>query len=569
MKSNWGVVVLICAAPLPAWSAVDLNGLDEAQEANVRAHLALQDLGCDAPLWLVRRQFRRAEAEVRGALEALGFYGVRTEAELEFPEEACWLAVLTIDPGTPVSIAEVKVLIEEPLGSEPEMKKFLRLGQDLVDEVLDHGRYETYKRALVSTAQALGYFDARFSEHRVVVDAKQHRAEIQLRLDGGTRYRFGPIDVRSRALTPELVRAFVPFTEGDPYDAAQVSKLRRDLNDSGYFGEVRVIAEPSTSGEPEVPVVLETEAPEPRRVYTVGVGYATDTGLRLRGDFTDRLVNRRGHRAHVGLLLSPVRSTLDASYRLPHTNPVDDWFSFDAGITQEDTDTSETDAKRIGVRHIHERGAWAETNYVEASWDDFEIAGERSTSQLLMFGTSWTRTESDSSSRPTRGYRLGGDLRGATRTLLSDNDFVQVRVNGKYLRSISESVRVLVRAEGGWTAKDEFSELPPSVRFFAGGDNSIRGYGYQELGPESEGEVVGGSRLLTGSLELDWEFRGKWALAVFGDAGSAFNSTPEFSTGVGIGVRWYSPLGPVRFDLAHPLDGDDAVRVHITVGPDL
>jgi translocation and assembly module TamA len=131
-------------------------------------------------------------------------------------------------------------------------------------------------------------------------------------------------------------------------------------------------------------------------------------------------------------------------------------------------------------------------------------------------------------------------------------------------------LRVIGRVHAGWTFQNEFEDLPPSVRFFAGGDNSVRGYGYEELGPEQDGEVVGGRRLLTGSLEFDVLLRPNWSVAAFVDSGSAFNTTPDFSTGVGLGLRWYSPLGPLRFDLAHPLDDPDrSVRLHISLGPDL
>jgi translocation and assembly module TamA len=560
--------VWIACIATDADATIEIHGLDDAQERNVRAHLSLSDVGCDAPVWLVRRQYRIAEMEVREGLEALGYYDPNIDASLDVPTGDCWVARFAIEAGRPVEVARVDVSVGE-LTTLKVMQARLRARKELEGKQLNHGTYEAYKQSIANVARMVGYFDSRFTTAKVSVDAEARTATISLALEPGERYRFGRISVSSEALRPELVRAYVPFKEGAPYDGIAVSQLRRDLNDSGYFGQVTVQAEPSHSEARDVPVSIEVTAPNPRRVYTVGVGYATDTGVRFRADVTDRLRNDRGHRAGASLLVSPVRSTINANYRLPHRNPIDDWFSFDIGYTHEDTDTSKTDAQRAGIRHIHQRGDWVETNFIEGSLEDFEIAGERSESRLLMIGTSWTRTKTEENPRPMQGYRLTAELRGALRYLGSDNDFAQARLSGKHVLGLGSKLRVLTRAEVGWTVKDDFSSLPPSVRYFAGGDNSIRGYGYQELGPEEDGEVVGGSRLVLGSLELDYPFFQRWSVAAFVDTGSAYDDKPQMSTGAGLGVRWYSPLGPIRVDVAHPFDSDDDVRLHITVGPDL
>ena len=128
-----------------------------------------------------------------------------------------------------------------------------------------------------------------------------------------------------------------------------------------------------------------------------------------------------------------------------------------------------------------------------------------------------------------------------------------------------------MRANISTTLKDEFDELPPSVRFFVGGDRSIRGYDFESLGPRNDlGKVIGGAHLIETSVEVDHVVRGNWSLAGFVDSGSAFNERPEFFTGVGLGLRWQSPVGPIRVDLATPLDDSDGgLRIHISMGPDL
>jgi translocation and assembly module TamA len=132
--------------------------------------------------------------------------------------------------------------------------------------------------------------------------------------------------------------------------------------------------------------------------------------------------------------------------------------------------------------------------------------------------------------------------------------------------------RLIIRGEGGGSVVSEFSELPPSKRFFAGGDNSIRGYAYDSLGPEDEdGNVKGGKYLMVGSIEFEHRLKDNWSAAAFYDAGNAFDSlTDPFRHGAGFGIRWRSPVGPVRLDLAFPLgDADRSWRIHINIGPDL
>jgi translocation and assembly module TamA len=204
--------------------------------------------------------------------------------------------------------------------------------------------------------------------------------------------------------------------------------------------------------------------------------------------------------------------------------------------------------------------------------EDFEIGSQSGRSRLLMPGLEWVRLDADDAIRPNRGSRLQFELRGASDSLGSDTSFVQFTATGKWIWSVLTKSRVLVRTELGRIWFDNFLDLPPSVRYFAGGDYSVRGYDYETLGPVNElGEVIGGSRLFTAGVEFETQVKPAWSVALFSDSGNAFSSSDvDFFSSVGIGARWRSPLGPVRIDLAKPLDGPDRdVRLHLTLGPDL
>jgi len=569
---GWRLGTVLLATMLTATAAADveLSGLDKRQAANVRAHLGLEQIDCEAPSWLVSRRFRDVDTDVAEALEALGYYEFDVDKTLAFPDGECWQARVAVTVGQPVLVRSITIDVDGALGREPETAAVIGLAEGMRDQRFEHNDYEGIKRDLVDTARALGYFDAALVTHEVKVNVGERSADVTIRMTGGERYRFGGVTATEGILERRLIDVYVPFRSGDPFRADQVAQLRRNLNESGYFDQAIVIAEPSPAIAHEVPVTIELTPPRRHWVYTLGLGYATDTGVRFRADTDNRLLNDRGHRVEVRSLASKVRSDIDATYRIPHRNPLNDWLAFGGGLAHEETDTQTSDIRKVTARHVYDRAGWVEIDFSELTFEDFEIAGENGQSRLVLFGTTLSRVWRDDPVRPERGLRLSGTVQGATQDLGSDTDFVQARAAVKVVQKITRRNRLLARIESGWTWKDEFSDLPPSIRFFAGGDNSVRGYGYQDLGPEQDGEVVGGSGLLTGSVEWDWLFLPKWSLAAFVDSGSAYDREPTFSTGVGLGVRWYSPLGPIRVDLARPLDDPSReLRLHVSIGPDL
>jgi translocation and assembly module TamA len=190
----------------------------------------------------------------------------------------------------------------------------------------------------------------------------------------------------------------------------------------------------------------------------------------------------------------------------------------------------------------------------------------------LQPGASWIRLRADNTIRPDHGDRLFFEVSAASDQLGSDTSFIQTIAESRWIRSLADRSRILARIRAGATWNRDFNELPPSARYFAGGDNSVRGYEFRSQGPvDADGDVVGGDRLLVASIEYEYELREKWSVATFYDAGNAFHAGKlDAVAGFGIGARWQSPLGPIRIDVARPLDGIDRdLRLHISLGPDL
>ena len=549
---------------------VVITGVDGPVAANVLAYLDLDEEPCDAPRWRVEQLYRNAPERIRDALQAFGFYEPGIVPELGFAEE-CWHAQFAITAGEPVRIRTLDLTLTGEAETDPQFQAALAEAGLANGGVLSHGAYELLKRRWSDLARERGYADAQFSVSRIDVYPEERVADVALRFDSGPRYSFGRTELTQDVLTERLASSYLTFREGQPYDSRRLTDVYAALADSGYFRTIDVRPLPADPATRTIPIAV-TLTSAARTLTSYGVGFSTDTGPRFRFGRNNTRFNDRGHQFGVNAQLSPVVSELTVNYRLPIESR-SEWLNFDAGIEREDTETAESKRLEFGVRRVHERrGDWTRTELLSLRVEDFAVANQASRARLLMPGVDWTRIRADNEIRPTLGSKLSLEVRGANDAIVSDTTFVQTIAHGKWIWSTPRGQRLLVRGQVGATAKRDFAELPASVRFFAGGDNSVRGYGFEALGPvDAAGQVIGGSSLATGSFEFEQPLRERWSLAFFVDSGNAFeNSRIDAKTGVGVGGRWQSPLGPIRIDLAHALDGDGRDwRVHVSLGPDL
>lgn len=563
--------VIVMVLSTNAVATVEFTGLDPALERNARGLVQIASAPCDRPRWRIERLYRNADKQLQGALEALGYYTYTLEKELSFEDPSCWAATFTIQLGTPVVIDEVRLSITGDANEYREIVDEIAARKPQVGDVLNHGAYEAFKRSVLTQLGNRGFLAAELTRSEVVVDEALRFAVINMDVESGRRYRFGELSYTEGILDADILRSYSTFKPGEYYDAEAISRLHEQLRGSGFFASVSIRAEP-VDGELEVPVVV-TLRPAKRHRFSAGVGYSTDTGLHGTLGYANRRLNPAGHRLASELFVSQVDTEVTATYSWPRAGTRLSWIEAYSGHQRRRTDTSESDKTTVGLRLIRNRtDRWLETPYVDLTYEDFEVAGERDRSTLLIPGITWEATEGRALRRIESGWRVSVDIRGSYKELFSDATFGQVTSSAKYIRSLGDTTRLVLRGDLGTTFGADVGDLPATVRFFTGGDTSVRGYDFESIGPlDDEGEVIGGSNLATFSAEIDWLVRGDWAVAAFADTGSAFNESHiEWQTGVGVGVRWFSPFGPVRLDFAHPLDDDDTdYRIHLTLGPDL
>lgn len=528
---------------------------------------------------------------IRRALEPYGYYDAVVTGTLERDGEA-WTATFVVEPGEPVRVRELDLQLVAADHLDDAGFAGRRIARAVEDfplaagEPFSHVLYEQGKAAIEDAAARGGFLEAWFVERRVTVDPAAGTADIALRYAPGRRFHFGEVTLEpADVLDPRVLRDYVTIEPGDPFGYPALLALQRDLLDSGYFDEVEVEALPQLEGPRPplaVPVRVTLVAARPRRL-TLGAGYRTDVGARGTFGLELRRLNPLGHRFGLEIQAAEHERFAKAQFVVPRTRRArTDRFVFDLGYGDDRPDTSDSETSLASASYSRTRGGRVEVATVQLRRDDWRIgpadaAGALADrSDFLLLGVSQTRTSRQTPVYSRRGSRLHLRLEGASEGLVSDTNLVRGLVDGKWIAGLGRRFRLLYRVDLGYLHTGDFDVLPPSLRFFTGGDQSVRGFGYEEIGARNAaGIVIGGDSLATASIELERRLFERWAIAAFFDAGDAFfaDDPPalrDLRMGTGLGVRWLSPIGMVRVDVAVAFrEEGEPVRLHLTVGPDL
>jgi len=568
------IFCLLCASPLRAERvSVVVEGVEGDVLDSVRASIELHQYeDRDVSPIEVRRLFERADEQIRTALEPFGYYGSDVTGKLELPEAGKYRATFRVAPGEPVIVRKESVVIRGGASELPGVKAALEHFQPKQGGRLDHGAYERSKQEIVTALANEGFIAAQLVKHRVEVVRGANSAEIDLEWDPGPQHRFGQVRYSNAQFPDKFLQRYTPWREGEFYSTDKLLNLQQALVDADYFSAVAVSPDLGHVQDAIVPVDVAL-VPAKRTVYTANVYVSTDSGPGTRLGFERRWLNKRGHKFGSDIQYSTRLQEISAQYQIPKPGIPNRRLTFGAGYRDETTDTSRSRMARAAASQVTDRWkGFQRTLGLQYLNGDFEIANEQHSTSLLYAEGLLTRKKANDLYFPLSGYQLLYGLRVAAESVLSETSFVQARAEGKWLRQAGDHDRIILRAMLGGMVVDNFDALPPELRFFAGGDRSIRGFDYQEIGDlDEKGEVIGGKYQAIGSAEYEHYFLPKWGAAVFVDAGDAFTKDFNANVGAGIGVRWKSPVGLLRVDLARPLvsDFEHEWRIHIIIGPDL
>lgn len=554
-------------------SGIEGDALDNVRAALVLPVGLLQGDRVDR-LWLDRFA-RQAVESARTALEPFGYYNAVVTVTVEALAERFRLLV-TVTPGAALRLARVSVSLAGAGDQEKRLQRLKTAFPLKAGDVLLHAKYEEAKSALAARARDLGYLDAEYSRHEIRIAQPGTSATIELLLETGPRYYFGATSIQGAPDYPDsFLRRHLTYAADETFSYPQLGESQRNFSNSERFSEVVMTPDLQAASAFRVPVTVQLKQ-APRFSLRPGIGYGTDTGARFTVRYRDLNVFHLGHELSSNLYIAERLQGLVTGYSIPSPRDVRSSTTLQLNLQQEETSNYHSRILALELARNRSFGPGKlGTAAIKAHYEEYTVAAERSRVRLLLPDLRFSDDRYSNPVRPRRGFRYTLELRGTHQLLGSDTALVQMLAGGSHLLPLPGRFALHTRANAAVTLlNDPLSDIPPSLRFFAGGDQSVRGYSYKSLGPRNAaGNVTGGKQLLTGSAELERALFQKWGISVFYDVGNSFNSFSAVSLfqGAGVGLHYYTSVGALNLSIAWPLGGsyDPSPRIHFTVGFEL
>lgn len=509
------------------------------------------------------RLYQQGPQQIKLALKPFGYFNARVKAQLHHTNNN-WVATYQVKPGPLVKISQIDLNLAGPGADDPKLKEFiahfpLKKGDTLITK-----QYDEAKQNFFEVAQNQGYLAAQIQESKIQVNIIKQQAHIILQFVTGPRYYFGPVTFSTHILSQKFLQRYTPFKQGQPYSPDKLLQLQDDLSNSPYFNQVLINPLRDQTQAQHIPILVNLKS-RPAKQYDFGLGYGTDTGVRGSLGMQLRRLTRSGQRFNADIKASQINSSLLANYIFPGAHPNTDEYRIFTGISGERYDQGTSQTRQVGASYIKSVAGWQQTLKLAYQFETFRLTPDPNyrTSQLVIPSIGWSRVKADNILYPTHGYSTQFTIATAIDSYVSDSRFMQASWRYKWIHAYGNNSRLLLRADLGYIVADNIDNLPPSIRFYAGGTKSLRGYSYQQLGP--------GRYLAEGSIEYQHRIKGNWHGAIFYDTGNAFNHMSEgLKRGLGLGLVWVSPIGPINLSLAKALDTEgQPLMVQFSMGPDL
>jgi translocation and assembly module TamA len=607
---------------------IRVSGVPEPMLLNVQNRV--NTLAINDHLKLSKSRLQRAtesiEAEAIQAVRPYGYYHATVISELKEQEGDHWLLLLALTPGPPLLVSAADIRFSGPGAELEELREWSKDWPMPVGKRVNQVLWEEQKGRALELAESHGYLAARFTRQQIRADLDSNTAELELELDTGPQAVMGSVSYQQDVVNPEILEGLPRFKAGQAYDSWLLEKFRLDVWHTGYFDDVEVIEERRLEESPPVVnLVVKANARKPN-TYQGTLGFGTDTGIRAQMLWTRRLLSERGDSLDMGLGWQETNNEFSfrSNYRLPRRHHARQFWTSDFGIRKVNQDleikVDQSDADFIklangdvtsyslkggllvlrdfegGYEQIHEN--WYGQYVIEKN--EYQLLDEiieqlpgpiseenqgllQGTGSSMSFGVNWDWPAVRGSGFETVGHHERLWVFTANEIWGSDTDFSQAYISSHWNRMLGDRFKLLLRGETGYSDADvvdlnlrlddltaalSVTRLPDLYRFKAGGSRSVRGYSFESLSNNG----IGSNNIITASAELEMLFRPNWSAAAFVDTGNAFNDWDkiELKSGVGLGLRWYTIIGSIRLDVAHPLDIDgDPWRLHFTIGTPL
>jgi len=551
---------------------IEITGLqgELLQQATANITVNRELAAATSPRTLDRR-VRQAVTQIDNALKVNGYYSAIITPHI--PEQGeKHIFRFDVVKGEPVRIRGVRLEITGDGADFSEFQNWKKAFPLQPGNILVDTRYEEALTELQRTARKYGFFDSRVNTREILIDQSALKADIHIKFETGSRFRYGEIRLDQDYFDTDFLQRFFNIEPGQSFNNDDLQVLHQRFSTSDYFSSIRLSPLLDERSADAVPVSIELERRKRDR-YFAGIGYSTDLGVRGKLGMDRRYVNSRGHSFSSLLDYADLKRQVMIAYKIPLSRPYTENLILSYRYSdRRDEDLKSRvngiDATKVWKRGLHDwqYGLWFFTA-------DNELDGEQSEGKFLAPSAGWSYARADNILFPRKAWQLGVNFVGALESIVSTESFLQARLNTTLIFPTFEYDRLLLRGQLGRTFIENFSVLPKQLRFYAGGDNSVRGYEYQSLAPYNKnGSLVGGDSLIFGSVEYEHYFRREIAAAVFWDTGNAFfaGDAINLEHGAGVGLHLNLPFGVFRFDVANALSKPDRPwRLHITLRPDL
>ncbi len=567
-------------------ASIEVIGVDEELAKNIELHMPVTVPECNADRGEVKQFFTTVKKRLRKASRALGYYDTEFRSGGKI-EKGCWKLRLQVNQGKPTKIISQKISIVGGGAKLPIFKKILSEKPYEKGDVLNHKLYTDYKARMTDAAQALGFFDAEFETRSIRVDALAHKATLDLKFNTGTRYRYGVVTVEQDVLDDTVIDNYLLLKAGRPFSAEGLLEQQQLLQRSGYFNVINITVKHEEASNGRVPITIKLTRKK-RNAYKLKLGYGSETGLRVAVEMNRRWTGSHGKALKAITRVSKNDQVISLLLLNPQKKPEDDTLVYNIDFKRETKPDSVSKNINVGGKFNRKRDSgWVQTASLGLLLDITTPTGEDDQfSKYVLFGVGLEKTKADNLLFPLDGWRIKYSLNLASNALLSDQDILQAKLSAKRITQVGEG-RFLGRFEVGSTLVNNYDELPQGLRYYSGGQNSVRGYKFSSLGDKVDrlvdGEIksvnIGGRNLLNLSFEYQYPINKEWSIAAFSDIGNAFDDWADYElkVGVGFGARWKSPIGPVRIDLGFPTDSPEdnpednykKPRLYLGIGSDL
>lgn len=561
------VCLLLCCASAGAAQTVEeieITGIKGELKENVALYLA-PFKGKDAP---AKSQLTK---QVNLALNALGYYKANVQFNTPSTSNKQLISV-NISAGVATKITALNYQLKGAGKKDSALQALFSQLPLKKGAVLNQQHYAAAKTQINETLAELGYFDAKWLHHQLAISLANNSATVDFAIDVGQRYQFGQIVLDHPTAAQGYVMSLANFTQGEPYQASKLPAYNFALTQTPYFSSARVYADIQKRADQQVPIHVSV-LHKPTNSFEVGGGFSTDTGPKVRFKWSRPWLGENGHYFDMSANLAKRNQNIEFAYTVPVDDPINDVWRYSAGYKLEDVKNAQSNSKLLTMqlqRQWLTQKNWVRIAFLRFEQESYRLGEQDYLSRMILPGVSYTRKRSKGGANPYQGQQWLLSAEFGLKSAGSSTDVIRARLRYAWLHTYFKRHMLFTRATLGATKVNNIEDLPLSMRFYAGGDQSVRGYGYKSISPEKNNAKTGGKYLASGTLEYNYQFAPSWRAAVFVDAGTATNDFSEsLAVGTGVGLRYLTPVGPIRLDYAWRQTGRKGGRFSITIGPQL